>query len=372
MEQQRTTKKPKLQKMDFGIFLVVLLLCAFGLVMVFSASYYSAQQNFDNGFYYVSKQALFMVAGLVIMLIVSRINYHWLEKWKTIILLASVVLLILVLIMGRETNGASRWLVIAGISIQPSEIAKFAMVFYMSSFMAHRQAYMSSFKQGILPMLIVIVFICGLVMLQPNMSMAVIMGMTGVGMLFVGGSNWKHMTLIMLVAIALFALLAVAAPYRFARLTSFTDPWKDPLGSGYQLIQSYYALGSGGLFGAGLNNSRQKLLYLTYGESDFIFSIIGEELGFIGALLVMLAYLFIIYRGIRIAMRCNTKFGSLLAAGITIVFAVQVMVNIGVGIGLFPTTGQALPFISAGGTSLMLFLAAMGVLLSISRDTSRA
>ena len=229
---------------------------------------------------------------------------------------------------------------------------------------------MQSFTKGMLPMLLVIGVICGLVMLQPNMSMAVIMGMMGYALLFIGGCDTKQMLLLAVVLALLFALLAIIEPYRMARLTSFVDPWKDALGDGYQLVQSYYALGSGGLFGVGLNNSRQKLLYMTYGESDFIFAIICEELGLVGGLAVIAAYGFIVYRGIRIALKCRDRFGSLLAGGITTVFGLQVFVNIGVCTGLLPTTGQALPFVSAGGTSMMIFLAAIGVLLAISRSTN--
>ena len=173
-----------------------------------------------------------------------------------------------------------------------------------------------------------------------------------------------------MVLAGLFVLLAIIEPYRLARLTSFTNPWANPLGDGYQLIQSYYALSSGGLFGLGLNNSRQKLLFMTYGESDFIFSIVCEELGLIGGIIVLGAYSFIVYRGIRIALRSRDRFGSLLAAGITVVFGIQVFVNIGVCTGILLTTGQALPFISAGGSSMMIFLAAMGILLSVSRSTN--
>ena len=355
---------------DYAIILMVSALCAFGLVMVFSASYYYAQNNKDfdyNGYYYLRKQAVFVAAGIPIMLLVSLIDYRQLEKLKSIALLASVGLLALVLVFGKEANGAKRWIIIGGQSIQPSEIAKFGMMLYMCSFMARRHAIMRSFRKGMLPMLIIIGTICGLVMLQPNMSMTVIMGMMAYALLYIGGCDTKQMIILAFVFIALFGILSWIAPYRLARLTSFTDPWADPLGDGYQLIQSFYALGNGGVFGTGLNNSRQKLLFMTYGESDFIFSIVCEELGLVGGIAVMGAYGFIVYRGIRIALRCRDRFGSLLAAGITVVFALQVLVNIGVVTGAMPTTGQALPFISAGGSSMLIFLAAMGVLLNISR-----
>lgn len=358
--------------MDYAILLTVTLLCAFGLVMVFSASYYYAQNtastNYD-GYYYIRKQAVYLALGYPTMILLSFFDYKRLEGFKVIGMLISLVLLVAVLIFGHELNGAKRWLVIAGQSIQPSEVAKFGMMLYMCAFMSKKHAVMKSFKYGMLPMLLVIGVVCGLVMLQPNMSMAVIMGMLGYALLFVGGCDGKQMILLLIAAIGAFVLLAVIEPYRMARLTSFTDPWKDPLGTGYQLIQSFYAIGSGGLFGRGLNNSRQKLLFLTYGESDFIFAVVCEELGFFGALAILLAYGFIIYRGIRVALRCRDRFGSLLAAGITVVFAIQIFVNIGVVTGAFPTTGQALPFISAGGSSMAIFLAAMGVLLNISRST---
>ncbi len=370
-EQTKIRRKPG--RLDYPIVLMVALLCAFGLVMVFSASYYYAQNtasvNYD-GYYYIRKQAVYLVIGFPMMLLISLIDYKQLERFKVVGILASILLLVAVLIVGKETNGAKRWIVIGGQSLQPSEIAKFGMMLYMCSFMSKKHKVMQSFTKGMLPMLLVIGVICGLVMLQPNMSMAVIMGMMGYALLFIGGCDTKQMLLLAVVLALLFALLAIIEPYRMARLTSFVDPWKDALGDGYQLVQSYYALGSGGLFGVGLNNSRQKLLYMTYGESDFIFAIICEELGLVGGLAVIAAYGFIVYRGIRIALKCRDRFGSLLAGGITTVFGLQVFVNIGVCTGLLPTTGQALPFVSAGGTSMMIFLAAIGVLLAISRSTN--
>jgi len=371
MERRAGAKqKRRMGHIDYPILLTIGLLCAFGLVMVFSASYYYAQNTASvgyDGYYYIRKQAIYLAIGFPMMLLISLVDYRRFERFKLVGILLSIILLVAVLAFGQETNGAKRWLVIGGQSIQPSEIAKFGMMLYMCSFMARKHAVMRSFSKGMLPMLLVIGVICGLVMLQPNMSMAVIMGLMGYALLFIGGCDTKQMLLLAVVFAALFALLAVIEPYRMARLTSFVDPWADALGDGYQLIQSYYALGSGGLFGVGLNNSHQKLLYMTYGESDFIFAIVCEELGLVGGLLVLAAYGFIIYRGIRIALLCRDRFGSMLAGGITVVFGLQVFVNIGVCTGLLPTTGQALPFISAGGSSMMIFLAAMGVLLNISR-----
>lgn len=383
MAEQRTKKESLLKrirdarlvrgKMDFSILLVISVLCAFGLVMIFSASYYYAQHYSganNDSFYYLKRQLIYLLLGYPVMLLISMIDYRLVERLRTLFLAISLILLVAVLLWGQDLNGGKRWLNIAGISIQPSELAKFGLMIFMCSYMSRHRHEMSSFRFGMLPMLIAIGAIAGLVMLQPNMSMAVIIGFIGVVLLYLGGCDLKQLIILGALAVVAVFVLAFAQPYRVARMTSFSNPESDPLGSGYQLLQSYYAIGSGGFFGKGLNNSYQKLLYMTYGESDFIFAILCEEFGFIGGFIVILMYGWIVFRGIVIAMRCRNRFGSLLAAGISIVFGFQVFVNIGVVTGLLPTTGQALPFISAGGTSLLVFLSAMGLLLSISRDIS--
>ncbi len=360
-------------KMDFSLLLVISALCAFGLVMVFSASYYYAQHYSganNDSFYYLKRQILYLAIGYPVMLLVSMIDYRIIERLRSLFMAISIILLIAVLLWGRDLNGGKRWLVIAGISIQPSELAKFGLMIFMCSYMSRHRNEMNSFRYGMIPMLIAIGVIAGLVMLQPNMSMAVIIGFIGIVLLYLGGCDLKQLLILAAIAVVAFFILAFAQPYRVARMTSFSNPENDPQGTGYQLLQSYYAIGSGGLFGKGLNNSYQKLLYMTYGESDFIFAILCEEFGFIGGFFVILMYAWIVFRGMIVSMRCRNRFGSLLAAGISIVFGFQVFVNIGVVTGLLPTTGQALPFISAGGTSLLVFLAAMGLLLSISRDTN--
>ncbi len=360
-------------KMDFSLLLVISALCAFGLVMVFSASYYYAQHYSganNDSFYYLKRQILYLAIGYPVMLLVSMIDYRIIERLRSLFMAISIILLIAVLLWGRDLNGGKRWLVIAGISIQPSELAKFGLMIFMCSYMSRHRNEMNSFRYGMIPMLIAIGVIAGLVMLQPNMSMAVIIGFIGIVLLYLGGGDLKQLLILAAIAVVAFFILAFAQPYRVARMTSFSNPENDPQGTGYQLLQSYYAIGSGGLFGKGLNNSYQKLLYMTYGESDFIFAILCEEFGFIGGFFVILMYAWIVFRGMIVSMRCRNRFGSLLAAGISIVFGFQVFVNIGVVTGLLPTTGQALPFISAGGTSLLVFLAAMGLLLSISRDTN--
>ena len=357
-------------KMDFSILLTISALCAFGLVMIFSASYYYAQHYSNigyDGFYYLKKQLVYLIIGYPLMLIVSVIDYRIIERLRSVFLAVSILLLIAVLLWGQDLNGGKRWLPVAGITIQPSELAKFGLMIFMCSYMSRHRNEMHTFRYGMLPMLIAIGMIAGLVMLQPNMSMAVIIGFIGVVLLYLGGCNWKHLVILGAIGVVGFFFFANMG-YRAQRLSSFSNPELDPQGSGYQLLQSYYAIGSGGFFGKGLNNSYQKLLYMTYGESDFIFAILCEEFGFVGGLIVIVMYALIVFRGMVVAMRCRNRFGSLLAAGISIVFGFQVFVNIGVVTGLLPTTGQSLPFISAGGTSLIVFLAAMGLLLSISRD----
>lgn len=358
--------------MDYSIFFTVLLLCMFGLVMVFSASYYYAQSHFGDGLYYLKRQTVYMALGFVLMLAVSRVDYRNWDRLKVAVMGVAIALLVAVLVFGAERNGGKRWLIIGGVSIQPSEIAKFAMIIYMASFMAKKQPQMKNLVHGVIPLALVLGIIAILIMLQPNMSMTVIIALLWVAMLFVGGADKKHLLVILALGVAAFFLLAFAAPYRVARMTIFLDPWQDASDKGYQLVQSLYALGSGGLFGRGFNASQQKLLYLTYGESDFIFAIIGEELGWVGCVALMLAYLFLIYRGTMVAFKCKDRYGSLLAAGITITIALQVLVNIGVVTSSMPTTGQPLPFISSGGSNLIIFQAAIGILLSVSRHVDHA
>lgn len=356
-------------QMDFSLFIAIAIVCAFGLVMVFSSSYYYAQdKGLDNGFYYLKNQAIYLVLGMGLLLVISHIDYHKWEKLRVIALASVIALMMAVVFFGVERNGAKRWLEIGGVSFQPSELAKFVLILYMASFMAKRPHLMSSFTKGLMPMLIIIGVISGILLLQSNMSMMVIVMLTGVIMLYLGGAEIKHLLLLAGVAIPILVVAVISEPYRISRVLMFLDPWNSKQDGSYQLRQSLIALGSGGLFGQGLNFSRQKLLFLPYGESDFIFSIIGEELGFVGSVAVIGMYAFIVYRGVRIAMRCRDRFGSLLAAGVTAVLGIQAAVNIAVATSSVPPTGQTLPFISAGGTSLVIFLCAMGILLNISRN----
>ena len=376
MENRLEKKRPFYTgQLDFPLLFAIALLCAFGLVMLFSASYYYAQNTAAtkyDGFFYLKSQAMYLAVGLVAMYVVSRVDYHFFDKIRVFALVGTLALMLLVLIpgLGVDRNGAQRWLKIPGTSFtfQPSELAKFALIVYMAGFMSRRPQAMKNLTKGVFPMLFIMGAFGLVLLLQKNMSMMVIMMMTGVVMLFLGGAEIKHLLLLAGIAVPILVVAVLMEEYRISRVLMFMDPWESTEKGAYQLRQALIALGAGGIFGQGLNFSRQKLLFLPYGESDFIFAIIGEELGFIGCTLLILAYLFIIYRGIRIAMRCKDRFGSLMAAGITAVIGMQAAINIAVATSSIPPTGQTLPFVSAGGTSLMIFLAATGILLNISRN----
>ena len=362
-------------QLDFPLLFAIALLCAFGLVMLFSASYYYAQNTAAtkyDGFFYLKSQAMYLAVGLVAMYVVSRVDYHFFDKIRVFALVGTLLLMLLVLVpgLGVSRNGAQRWLGIpgTGFTFQPSERAKFALIVYMAGFMSRRPQAMKNLTKGVFPMLFIMGAFGLVLLLQKNMSMMVILLMTGVVMLFLGGAEIKHLLLLAGIALPILVVAVLMEDYRQSRVLMFMNPWESTEEGAYQLRQALIALGAGGVFGQGLNFSRQKLLFLPYGESDFIFAIIGEELGFIGCTLLILAYLFIIYRGIRIAMRCKDRFGSLMAAGITAVIGMQAAINIAVATSSIPPTGQTLPFVSAGGTSLMIFLAAAGILLNISRN----
>ena len=323
---------PKPGRMDFVLFTAVLVLCAFGLIMVLSASYYYSYQEHGDGLYYFVKQIVFFVLGLAAMLILAYLVPYKTYKLPPVIasaLLITLGAMIYAYFFGVEVNGARRWINLGFATVQPSELAKFVLVIFMSAYLTSYRGKIRTFKHGVLLPTLMLAPFAVVVMLQSNMSMLLIMIIVFVIMLFIGEVRPIHIAF--LGAVALLAILPLALDedsFRLARITTFLDPWQDPSGNGYQLIQSYFALGAGGLFGRGLNLSRQKLLFLTYGESDFIFAIIG---------------------------------------GITSIIAIQAAVHVLVTTGRAPTTGQTLPFVSAGGTSLIFFMAAMGILLNISR-----
>ena len=362
--------KNKINFVEIPLVVSTILLAIFGVVMVFSASKYNAELNYGNEYFYMTKQIIGVVLGLASMTLCYFVDYHKYQKWKNIILIFSFVLLLLVFIpgIGSSSNGATRWIKLPGFTIQPSEIAKFGFVIFVSGYLAKNFDIVKSFV-GILPVLAVGGLMCVAIMLEPNMSITMCVGITMLVMLFIGGAHLKHFAYMSLPIAGLVPLLIVIEPYRLKRLTAFLDPWQNPKGEGYQLLQSLYSIGEGGLFGVGLGNSRQKYLFLPFAESDFIFSIICEELGLFGAVLTMLMFLIIVISGIKIAKKAKDRCGALLAGGITTVIASQVLINIAVVTGSIPPTGVPLPFVSAGSTSLVVFMSAVGILLNISKQS---
>lgn len=348
-------------------------LVLFGIIMVYSASSYNAEVNYGNEYYYMYKQIIGAILGFSAMFVLSVIDYHILIKFRYIILAISYVLLVLVFIpgIGVENYGAKRWINLPFFTIQASEIAKFGFIVFAAAYMAKNYKKMNTFL-GILPVLAVGASMCVLIILEPNMSITMCVIMLMFAMLFVGGARIKHFVLMAVPVVLLVPVLIVLEPYRLDRLMAFLNPWESPLEEGYQLIQSFYALGSGGLFGVGLFNSRQKYLFLPFSESDFIFSVIGEELGYFGCAAVIAVYVVIIWRAVRIAKNSNDRFGCYLSAGIAALIAVQTLINIAVVSGSIPPTGLPLPFVSAGSSSLIVFCASVGVLLSVERFSHKS
>jgi len=357
-----------MKKISLPLLISVIVLSIFGVVMIYSASYVWAEYKYNDAFKYFKNQLLFLVVGIILMLIVSKIDYKiYLEK-SNIILLGCLVLLLLVLIPGIGTvrNGSRSWFGIGSFGIQPSEFAKLGMIIFSSKFLSLNNKSIKSFK-GVLPLIILTLLCFGLIMLQPDFGTGIILVMSVVGILFIAGLDIKYFIRIGLVGVVGIVGLILAAPYRLSRIMSYLNPWSDPLGSGFQIIQSLYAIGPGGLFGYGFLNSRQKHFFLPEPQTDFIFAIISEELGFLGCLFVVILFIVICYHGFKISQRCNDLFSKYLSFGLTFQLAFQTVLNLMVVTGLIPVTGVTLPFLSYGGSSLLVSLASMGILLNISR-----
>lgn len=354
---------------DIILIIVTLMLLSIGLIMVYSASAVWAAYKFDDSFFFVKRQLLFAGVGVLAMFFVMNIDYLTWRAWSKIILIICFILLVAVLIpgIGMERNGSRSWIGVGAFSIQPSEFTKLAMIAFLAKFLSENQKYITTIKKGLGPSLGLVFLAFGMIMLQPDLGTGTVMVGTCIVMIFVAGARVMHFVWLGLLGLGGFALLVISAPYRIKRITSYLDPWEDPLGSGFQIIQSLLAIGPGGLFGLGLGQSRQKFFYLPEPQTDFIFAIISEELGFIGGSFVILLFALLLWRGIRIALGAPDLYGSFLAVGIISMVAIQVMINIGVVTGLIPVTGITLPFLSYGGSSLTLMLMAMGVLLNISR-----
>jgi len=367
-ERKKVEKKERTTgSIDYPFLILVLILMAIGLIMLFSASHATAYEEGHASTYYFSRQAIFAVAGIAIMIMISFMDYRRFRMFSPMLLMISIGLLIAVLLVGTGNYGEKRWINLGFTQFQPSEIAKVAVIFFFSSMISVNTTKMHTFRHGVLPYVVVLAIISGLMFLEPHLSGAILIVGVGAALMFMGGTHWKWFA----IAVGSAGVAGAAAisflDYARQRVDTWMNPFNDPSDSGYQIIQSLYAIGSGGALGLGFGNSRQKYLYLPEAHNDFIFAIVCEELGFIGALLILILFALLVVRGFWIALHARDKFGSLLAGGITTMVALQTVLNIGVVTGVLPVTGAALPFFSYGGTALLILLAEMGVVLSVSR-----
>ncbi|MEV5024906.1 putative lipid II flippase FtsW [Paenibacillus sp. LPE1-1-1.1] len=364
---------------DFLLLILTLLLVGFGLVMVFSASSSVAKVSFDDSLYFIKRQFIFAALGTFIMLFMMNLRYQVYRK-SFMLLFIPVIIMLMIVPFSQSINGARSWFNIGSLGIQPTELAKLALILYLGALISKKDEKFRDFKKGLLPVIIIVGFICTLIMMQPDLgSCLVIASFAGI-MILAGGANLKHI----FVAGSVLTVLAAAGvsiwmaidpkgwQYRIDRFTAYTDPLADPLGSGWQLLSSLQALGHGGITGTGFGESVQKLHYLKYAYNDFIFSIIGEEFGFIGSTIFLLVYLLFLWRGLIVALRCPDQYGTIVGVGIVSLFAIQAFINIGGVTKAIPMTGVTLPFISYGGSSLLVCLMCMGVLLSVSRESNKA
>ncbi len=362
---------------DYSLLIVTLILIAYGLLMVFSASYYMAQSSklYDyDGLALFKKQLVGAALGLVCMIFLMFFDYKKLIKLKYVLLIAAGVCLIAVFIpgVGINVNGSSRWIQLGPLpQLQPAEVAKVALIVFVASAIYVNRNRMNTFRYGVVPALLALIPICILLWQQPNFSAIIVLCALTFIMIFVGGAKAWHLAAIGGVGVAGGFALMMMKDYRVDRITTFLDPWQNASDGGYQVVQSLYGIGSGGLFGQGIGNGTQKLSWLPYGESDFIFAIIAEELGLIGAIVLLALFIFLVYRGIKIAAQAPDLFGTMLATGVTTVIALQVIINVGVVTASLPPTGVSLPFISYGSSSLVIFMSMIGIMLNISKQSRR-
>ena len=339
--------------------------------MVYSSSSYFAmyQDKIEDAHYYFIKEITWAIVGVVGMLVTMSIDYHIYKKWTPYFVIFTFIALVLVLFMGVNINGATRWIRLGPLSFQPSELAKYVLVLYLALLIDRRKDKIKKFKEGTIFYLAIAASFAVLILAGKNLSITAIVMMVAFIMILVGGAKISHLLSLVPVGLAVGLALIFTQSYRLDRLTTFLNPWADPSGDSYQLIQSLYALGSGGVFGSGLGNSRQKALFMPEPHNDFIFAIIGEELGLIGCIAIILLFMFIVIKGVSIAIKARDNYGFLISIGIISVIAIQAIINIAVVTGSMPVTGVPMPFISYGGTSLVFNLGAMGILLNISRQS---
>jgi len=354
---------------DGWLFFAIAVLLALGITMVLSTSYLYSQERFADGTYFFRKQLIAVGVGMVALFIAALIPAASYRRFAYPLLALTLLILVLVLIpgIGLSRGGARRWLPLGGFAFQPAELAKISLVLYLAHSLSKKGEKVQTFAMGLLPHLIIGGLFLGLVLLEPDLGTTLILGLLLFLMLFVGGAKLSHLVSMGLMALPAVALAVAGAEYRLRRLLTFLDPWRDASSTGFQIIQSYIAFGSGQLWGRGLGESRQKLFYLPEAHTDFIFSVIGEELGLLGALAVLALFAVVIVRGFRLTSRIEEPFCQYLAFGLTTLLGLQALIHMGVVMGLMPTKGLVLPFISYGGTAMVMNLAVAGILLSLSR-----
>ena len=377
LEQQEQGKG----RIDYAFFLCVVILVVFGFIMDFSASFVSARQKWGDSLFFVKKHFFFVVVGTIVMMLIGKIDYKKLQKWVFPIFVGTIVLLFFTLIphVGISSHGARRWLGVGGLRFQTSEFAKYSIILFLANYYYKYQDERDSFKKYILvPLAFFVAPMLLLVVAEPNLSTTMLLGLIALSISFTAGAKLKHFSIIGLIAltgvVAIVAYKQYTHPggnYWMDRLNTFINPWKDPKGHGYQIIQSYMAFYSGGITGVGLGQGMQKLMYLPEAHNDFIFATIAEELGFAGVLATLFVFSVLIYRGIKIALKAKDLFARLLVFGIMFMISIQVLFNIGVVLGLLPVTGLALPFVSYGGTALISFMGFMGIVLNVSRSVEK-
>jgi cell division protein FtsW len=356
--------------MDHTLLFVTLTLALVGLVMVFSASAILAGNRFQDPEFFLKRQIAWLGFGFLLMHLTSRIDYQLWRKLSIPILIGMLVLLVMVLVpsLGVAAKGARRWLRVGPISIQPAELVKLVTVMYLAAYLTRKADKLTLFRSGLLPALIVVGLLSGLVLLEPDLGTVVVIGLVTVGLLFLGGARITHLLSLALCAIPVALVLILGSSYRRQRLMTFLAPWKDASDAGFQITQSFLAFGSGGPFGVGLGEGKQKLFFLPEAHTDFVLALVGEELGLAGTATVILLFALFVWRGFHIAARARMPFGKFLGMGITLLIGIQALVNAAVVTGLLPTKGLTLPFVSYGGSSLVVSFIGVGMLLSISRD----
>jgi len=359
-----------MRSLRISLSIITVILICIGVVMIYSASSIYSLDTYHDSAFFLKRHLIFVLIGFILTFFVMAFDYRKLKEISKPLLLIALVLLCFVLVpgLGRQVAGARRWFRLGIISFQPSELASLALIIYIADFLTRKKDQLKNFWKGYLPPMMAMGFSVVLILMQPDLGSALALSIVVFLMLFVAGVNLKHLGLVLISAIPLLYVLIFSVPYRRARIVSFLNPWADPHGSGFQIIQSQVALGSGKLFGLGLGHSKQKLFYLPAAHTDFIYSIIGEEIGLLGTLVIVALFILFIIKGLKIVSLIEDRFGYFLGLGIVLMLSFKAVVNMGVSTGILPTKGLPLPFISYGGSSLVLDMVCVGLLLNISRS----